>query len=159
MKKIILLLVLATLLLTACGKKEAPVEEIQPAEEQTVEVEKIASMNFIVQGEGETAKKLIEAAAMTVKGVTEVNWNMDKKTIKVTGSGDLVWEDVHSAIANAGFDTIEMKASDEAYEALPEEAKYRKPIRKATLRDSNNQGNQGNQDNTNRIKAKRQKAE
>lgn len=153
MKKIILLLIVATLLLVACAKKEATVEEVKPAEE--VVVEKTASMVFAVQGEGDIAKKLIEGAVLTVKGVTEVNWDMDTKQIKVVGNSELVWEDVHAAIADAGFDTTEITASDEAYEALPAEAKYRKEIKKATLKDNQKESNKTG----NRTTATRKKAE
>lgn len=156
MKKVLLLLVLTSLLLVACAKKEAPVQEIKAVEEAPV-VEKVVSMNFLVQGEGEVAKKLIEEAVMKVAGVTDANWDMDKKTIKISGSNEVVWEEVHKAISAAGFDTTEMKASDEAYNALPEEAKYRKEIteKKATLRENEKESNTKG----NRIKAKRQKAE
>lgn len=147
----LLLLVLVTLLLVACAKKEAPVEEVLPVEEIPVQVEKVVSMNFAVQGNGEMAKELIEKAALTVTGVTDVNWDMDKKLIKVNGSSEVVWEEVHQAIAGAGFDTTEMKATDEAYEALPKEAQYR--MRKATLRDNNKNPEQSG----NRVKATRQK--
>ena len=151
MKKLILLLIFAMLLFTACAKKEVP-----PVEEKPVEVPKVTSMNFIVQGEGEIAKKLIEGAVHSVKGVTEVNWDMDKKTIKISGTDELVWEDVHSAIAAAGFDTSVMNATDEAYDALPEEAKYRKEIteKKATLRENGKEP----KTKSGRIKTKRKKA-
>jgi len=150
MKKVLLFVVIASLFLFACGKKEAPVEEIQPVEEAPV-VEKVVSMNFTVQGEGEVAKKMIEKAVLSVNGVTDANWDMDKKTIKINGSSEVVWEEVHGAIAGAGFDTTEMKATDEAYNALPDEAKYR--IRKATLRENDKDPNKKG----NRVKAKRQK--
>lgn len=149
MKKTFLLLIIATLLLLACGKKEAPVEDVKPAEETPVVVEKVVSMNFAVQGKGEVAKELIEKAALTVAGVTDANWDMDKMSIKINGSSEVVWEEVHGAIAGAGFDTTEMKATDEAYMALPDEAKYR--IRKATVR------SKVNEKEGNRTKAKRQK--
>ncbi len=157
MKKIILLLIMMSLLLVACAKKEAKVDEVKPAEETAAEVQKVVSMNFLVQGEGEVAQKLIEAAALSVKGVTDAKWDIDKKTIKINGTSEVVWEEVHGAIAGAGFDTTEMKATDEAYEALPAEAKYRKEIkeRKATLRD--NEKNNNKKGNT--TKAKRMKAE
>lgn len=157
MKKVLLLLVVMSLLLVACGKKEAQVEDVKPAEEAPVEVQKVVSMNFTVQGQGEVSKKLIETAALAVNGVTDAAWDLDKKTIKISGTNEVIWEEVHTAIAAAGFDTTEMKASDEAYEALPEEAKYRKEIkeRKATLRDNEKDSNTKG----NRTKAKRQKAE
>ncbi len=156
MKKVLLFVVIASLFLFACGKKEAPVEEIQPVEEAPV-VEKVVSMNFTVQGEGEVAKKMIEEAVMNVTGVTAANWDMDKKTIKISGSNEVVWEEVHKAIAGAGFDTTEMKATDEAYEALPDEAKYRKEITKKTAAVREKESNTKTKGN--RIKAKRQKAE
>ncbi len=151
MKKFIFLVIIASMMLFACGKKEAAVEETPVAEETPV-VEKVVSMNFTVQGKGEVAKKLIEEAVMNVNGVTAANWDMDKKTIKISGSNEVVWEEVHKAISAAGFDTTEMKATDEAYEALPEEAKYRQVIteKKASLKEAKK---------GNRVKAKRQKAE
>lgn len=122
MKKFTLLLVIATLLLFACGKTE---NKTEVTEDQPAEVQKAVSMTFTVHGIGEMSKKLIEEAAFTVKGVSDANWDMDSKNIKVNGNGDVVWEDVHTAISTAGFDTTEMKASDEAYNALPLEAQYR----------------------------------
>lgn len=136
MKKFILLLVIMTLVLFACAKKEAPVEEIKVVEEEVVEVQQVVSMNFTVQGVGEVSKKLIEAAALTVNGVNEATWDIDNMNIRISGNNDVKWEEVHSAIAAAGFDTTDMKATDEAYNALPEAAKYRplpagkKPVQK-----------------------------
>jgi copper chaperone CopZ len=156
MKKFLLLIAITSLLLFACGKKEAAVEETPVAEETPV-VEKVVSMNFTVQGQGEVAKKLIEEAVMNVQGVTAANWDMDKKTIKISGTNEVVWEEVHKAIAAAGFDTTEMKASDEAYEALPDEAKYRKEITKKNANLKEKESNTNTKGN--RIKAKRQKAD
>lgn len=148
MKKFTLLLVIATLLLFACGKTEKQIENL---EETAAETQKAVSMAFMVDGIGEISKIHIEKAAYTVKGVTEANWDMDSKNIKIVGTSDVVWEDVHTAISEAGFDTSEMKASDEAYNALPEEAHYRikKVKRTATVRD------EGEQKGT--VKAKRTK--
>ena len=159
MKKLFFVLVIFALLLVACGKKE----EAQIPETPVDEVVTTVSMNFKVLGESETAKKLIEAAALSVKGVTEANWNMDKKTINLKGTQEVVWEDVHSAIAGAGFDTDIMKATKEAFNNLPEEAKYMRE-RNATLRDeeqtnSNKKNKTEAKSSNGRRKATRQKAE
>lgn len=75
---------------------------------------------FLVNGKCGMCEKRIEAAAMSVKGVSKADWNKDSKELSVT------WDDaktdvhkVHMAVAKAGHDTQMHKATDEAYHKLP----------------------------------------
>lgn len=88
---------------------------------QSVKTEK-----FKVEGNCDMCKTRIEKAANSVEGVTSADW--DKKTKMITVKFDSAKTDVHKihmAIAKAGHDTDMHKASDEAYNKLPECCKYR----------------------------------
>ncbi len=169
MKRFVFVVITIALLTVACGKKEEtqPVTETATTEQEIIEeatanveteVEKTVSMNFVVYGKGETAKKMIETAAMSVKGVTEASWDIEKMMINLKGTSEVEWETVHNVIAGAGFDTAMKKATKEAYNALPDEAKYTR-VRKATVRDDQEGTSQKNKTEAGRVKAKRQKAE
>jgi mercuric ion binding protein len=80
--------------------------------------------NFKVSGECGTCKKKIEAAAKKA-GATYALWNIDTKqlTIKYNGSSSNTAK-IEQAVANAGYDTPEYKATDDAYNQLDDCCKY-----------------------------------
>jgi mercuric ion binding protein len=77
-----------------------------------------------VSGECGTCKKKIETAAKKA-GASYANWNADTKelTIKYTSSSSNTAK-IEKSIANAGYDTQDVKATDAAYNKLDDCCKY-----------------------------------
>ncbi|MFN0047707.1 MAG: heavy-metal-associated domain-containing protein [Cytophagales bacterium] len=79
---------------------------------------------FKVYGNCEMCKKRIETS-LKKPGITSANWNVDTKIVTlVYNSHSIALEDIHKAIAAAGYDTEKEKASDKAYSKLPECCQY-----------------------------------
>lgn len=71
-------------------------------------------------------KDRIEDAAYGVRGVAFAEWNVDTRILTIRQSPEPFSEvEAHSALAAVGHDTREVKASDEAYDALHACCKYR----------------------------------
>ncbi len=78
---------------------------------------------------GETCKDQIEQAAKSVDGVSQAEWDNDTQQLEVTfddASADV--DAVELAIAEAGFDTPNHMATDEAYDMLPDDCKTRESV-------------------------------
>jgi mercuric ion binding protein len=77
-----------------------------------------------VNGECGTCKKKIETAAKNA-GASYANWNADTKqlTVKYSSSSSNAAK-IEKSIANAGYDTQDVKATDEAYNKLDDCCKY-----------------------------------
>jgi len=86
----------------------------------------LAKATFNVDGLCSMGKERIEKAAKNVDGVKKANWCKDSKKATVHFKEEKVEKNaIQKAIAKAGHDTEKMKASDEAYAALPQCCKYR----------------------------------
>lgn len=80
---------------------------------------KSSEAKFTVKGNCSMCEKTIEAAALSIDGVSSAEWNKDTKEIKVkydNKKSDV--KAIHIAIANSGYDTDMMKAKDEKYNSL-----------------------------------------
>jgi cation transport ATPase len=87
---------------------------------------------FLVNGKCEMCEKRIEMAALSVEGVSKADWNKETKMMEVTLNDSKT--DVHKvemAIAKVGHDTQMHKASDEAYNKLPDCCKYDRSVLEA----------------------------
>ena len=74
--------------------------------------------NLKVAGECGTCKKKIETAAKKA-GATFATWNVDSKELTVKyNSTSTNTAKIQKAIAEAGYDTPDFKATDEAYNKL-----------------------------------------
>lgn len=110
MKKTVLLAIMTILLICGCTK----------------EMKITQKTSFGVKGKGKLSKKMIEKSALSIKGVVEADWNMNTTVINLKATDNLEdWMYVHKAIAEAGFDTESRKATQEAYDSLPQQCKYR----------------------------------
>jgi mercuric ion binding protein len=79
-----------------------------------------------VSGNCEMCKVRIEKAAK-IDGVSKADWNEKSKVLTLVYNPSKVKsDDVQKRIAAVGHDTSKFKASDAAYNALPECCKYRK---------------------------------
>jgi Cu(I)/Ag(I) efflux system membrane fusion protein len=84
-------------------------------------------VTFIVSGLCEMCKDRIEKAALSVSGVSNAYWDVNKKEASIdfdTTKTDKL--SVQRAIAKAGHDTEPFKADDATYNALPDCCLYRK---------------------------------
>lgn len=90
--------------------------------QSTDEVEtdkKVVTTEFRVEGVCGMCKERIETAAM-LPGVKFAEWNKETSILKVVYKTKKVKEtDIHVALAKAGHTTSKMKATEEAYLALP----------------------------------------
>jgi copper chaperone CopZ len=78
-----------------------------------------------VKGNCGMCEKRIEKAALSVDGVSGAEWDKKTKQLEVTfddSKTDI--ENVQKAVAKAGHDTGEFKASDKVYNKLPDCCKY-----------------------------------
>lgn len=120
MRKVILsVAVIAAIGFTSCktATKEAPNATVEKEATTTVAV---GTATFGVRGNCGMCKATIEKAANSIEGVTEANWDKDKKKMDV--SFDATKTDVmavQTAIANSGYDTENVTGNIEAYKGLP----------------------------------------
>ena len=90
---------------------------------------------FAVSGECKMCKKKIENAAKAA-GATFANWDVNSKIITVKyNSESSNAAKIQQSIANAGYYTPGVKASEEAYNGLDDCCKYERTL-KATGTDS-----------------------
>ena len=74
---------------------------------------------FKVNGNCEMCEKRIEKAAFSVKGVKSADWHVDHHDIHlIYDENKCSLEDIKKAIAKAGHDTEDIKATDEDYNNL-----------------------------------------
>lgn len=86
---------------------------------------KNAKYNIEVNGNCEQCKKRIEKAAFAVSGVKSAEWHIDDHMLHlIINEEKCSLLDVKKAIAKAGHDTEEVKATDEVYENLHHCCKY-----------------------------------
>ena len=119
MKKVILSIVLmATIGLTSCKKETKTATETTTNESSNATA--MTDLSFGVRGNCGMCKNTIEKAANGIEGVTNANWDVDKKKI------DLSFDDtktnamaIHKAIAASGYDTEKVLGSLKAYKGLP----------------------------------------
>ncbi len=81
---------------------------------------------FEVKGNSEECKIHIEDAAKSVDGVTRADWNQEEQILEVDYDDSVTDLDkIEIALANAGHDTPNHVAKDEAYNQLPDDCKTR----------------------------------
>jgi len=93
--------------------------------------EDMKTASFMVYGNCGMCEKRIEGALKEVEGIKKADWNKDSKMIEVTFDEHLIsLVEIKTKIANAGYDTDEIKASEESYNALPGCCQYERPENK-----------------------------
>ncbi len=89
------------------------------------EKKKNAKHDIEVNGTCDQCKKRIEKAAFSVSGVKSAEYHLDDKMLHVILNEEKASvADVRKAVAAAGHDTDELKATDDAYENLHHCCKY-----------------------------------
>ncbi|WP_426431404.1 heavy-metal-associated domain-containing protein [Winogradskyella sp. HB-48] len=119
MKRVILsVAVMAAMGLTSCKSETKKVEEITTTE--AAKEIAMTDLSFGVRGNCGMCKNTIEKAANSVEGVTDANWDKDKKKIDVSfDSSKTDAMAIHNAIAASGYDTEKVAGNEEAYKNLP----------------------------------------
>jgi copper chaperone CopZ len=85
------------------------------------------SIEFKVSGNCGMCKNTIEPSLKDKPGIKSAVWNKDTKIMKVTYDPAKISEDqIHKNIANAGYDTEKVKASDKAYNSLHKCCQYKR---------------------------------
>lgn len=109
MKKLILILVVMLSIVSIAQEKKSKNKKAQ----------------FSVNGNCEMCEKRIEKAAFSVKGVKSADWHVDHHDMHVIyDENKCSLEDIKKAIAKAGHDTEEFKATEEDYNNLHGCCKY-----------------------------------
>jgi copper chaperone CopZ len=84
-----------------------------------------------VYGNCGQCKTRIEKAAKSVQGVSKATWIDADEMLTVTfDDTKTTVAKIEEAVAKAGHDTDNMKATDKAYNALPGCCKYDRPVKK-----------------------------
>lgn len=86
---------------------------------------KIIDANFKVLGNCGMCEKKIEAAVLNLKGVKKAVWDIDLLLLEVKYNSKKVHlSEIKQAVADVGYDTDTIKASDEKYNNLHYCCKY-----------------------------------
>ena len=86
---------------------------------------KVINTNFKVLGNCGMCEKKIEAAALDIKGVVKAEWDIGLLILEVKYNSKKVnLSEIKKAIADAGYDTETIKASDVKYNNLHYCCKY-----------------------------------
>jgi periplasmic mercuric ion binding protein len=82
-----------------------------------------------VQGNCKTCKKTIESAVKSLEGIQKANWNTSTKKLSITFDQSIIsLQKIEDKIAASGYDTDDVKATEESYNSLHSCCKYqRKP--------------------------------
>jgi copper chaperone CopZ len=84
-----------------------------------------STLEIPVSGICEMCKARIERS-LDVPGIWFAEWNVETKVATVVYKGDKITpEEIHGLIANAGHDTDQKKASEEAYAKVHDCCRYR----------------------------------
>tara|TARA_B110000967_G_C18791623_1_gene513637 strand:- start:377 stop:787 length:411 start_codon:yes stop_codon:yes gene_type:complete len=120
MKKVILTLaVIAAIGLTSF--KKAVNKEVESVKTTVVSNEmQMTDLSFGVRGNCGMCKNTIEKAVNSLEGISNVNWDVEKKNIDVsfdeTKTNEMA---IHNAIAASGYDTEKVAGNEDAYKDLP----------------------------------------
>lgn len=83
---------------------------------------------FTVYGNCGMCKKTIEGSLNDVNGISSAEWNMSNDQMTVFFDPNVIsLTDIHSKIAEVGYDTEEQRAPDEVYDKLHSCCKYERP--------------------------------
>jgi len=87
-------------------------------------------VQFKVEGICDMCKTTIENAAY-LKGVKLAQWDKNSSILSVVYKPQKINEDaIHKSIAAAGYDTEKIKATDKAYNSLPNCCRYKDGLKK-----------------------------
>lgn len=83
---------------------------------------------FKVYGNCGMCEKTIESALKGVKGIEKADWNKETKIMEVTFDESVITlKEIKQKIADVGYDTDEVRASEKVYNKLPGCCQYERP--------------------------------
>ena len=94
--------------------------------------QKVITETLKVSGECGMCKKKIETAAKSA-GATYALWSPQTKMLKVTYASTISTSAIQQKIADAGYDTPQFKATDEAYSSLDKCCQYERTSKMTAL--------------------------
>ena len=113
-------------LLAACtsSAKLSDGKHFMPGKEN-IRTPEMMTETYNVPGNCEICKNHIETAARSVQGVTQADWSLEYKTLKVMYFPQQTTAlAIQTAVANAGYDTDRVKATDSDYAKLKSCCRY-----------------------------------
>ncbi|MFT4986848.1 MAG: mercuric ion binding protein [Flavobacteriales bacterium] len=88
----------------------------------------VVAESFKVYGNCDMCAVNIETAALSLKGVKKAEWDKETKMLEVIfNTGKVTLDEIKKKIAMAGYDTKEVKSTDENYSKLAGCCKYERP--------------------------------
>ena len=86
---------------------------------------KSSKARFVVLGECELCKDRIQRATYKIKGVKYSSWSISQNKLSIIyNSNKVSLEEIKKKIADAGHDSEDIRATDEAYANLHQCCKY-----------------------------------
>jgi len=83
---------------------------------------------FKVYGNCGMCKKTIEGSLKNVKGIEKADWNKETKMMEVTFDPEVIsLKEIKQKIADVGYDTDEVRATNKAYNGLAGCCQYERP--------------------------------
>ena len=83
---------------------------------------------FKVYGNCGMCEKTIEGSLKNVKGIDKADWNKETKMMEVTFDPEVTTlTEIKQKIADVGYDTDEVRATEKVYKSLPGCCQYERP--------------------------------
>lgn len=83
---------------------------------------------FKVYGNCGMCEKTIEGSLKNVKGIDKADWNKETKMMEVTFDPEVITlTEIKQKIADVGYDTDDVRASEKVYNKLPGCCQYERP--------------------------------
>lgn len=80
-----------------------------------------------VQGNCKSCKKTIESAVKSLDGIQKASWNTSTKKLSITFDQSIIsLQKIEDKIAASGYDTDNVKATEESYNSLHSCCKYQR---------------------------------
>ena len=80
-----------------------------------------------VQGNCKSCKKTIESAVKRLDGIQKASWNTSTKKLSITFDQSIIsLQKIEDKIAASGYDTDNVKATEESYNSLHSCCKYQR---------------------------------
>jgi copper chaperone CopZ len=81
-----------------------------------------------VYGNCGMCEKTIEGSLKNIKGIEKADWNKETKMMEVTFDSEVIsLKEIKQKIADVGYDTDEVRATDDTYNGLPGCCQYERP--------------------------------
>ena len=127
MKKLFMLPIalIVFVFITSCTSNKSAIGSHYMPGKENMRTPEMMTETYAVAGNCDMCKSRIEKAAKNVSGVTEANWDYDKKSLTVMYFPQKTNASaIQQAVAAVGYDTDKYKATTDAYNKIPECCRY-----------------------------------